>query len=100
MVDITHHLDTLSALRVEHQGLPDAKLAAEPAQQEAAIKTAVLETGTGAQGTCACTPPSTTAHRKASMWWRLLLTVLLLLGPGLLRAQTVYDGLSKTAPAP
>jgi hypothetical protein len=79
-VDIAHHLDTLSALRVEHQGLPDQKLAAilqqldpvtaervqaivrefdereaqltaEIAQAEAAIKSWVLETGAGAHGT-------------------------------------------------
>jgi hypothetical protein len=79
-VDIEHHLDTLSALRVEQQGLPDAKLAAicrqldpetaervqaivrefdereaqltaEIAQAEVAIKSYVLETGAGAHGT-------------------------------------------------
>jgi hypothetical protein len=79
-LDIEHQLNTLSALRVEQQGLPDAKMAAilqqldpetaermqaivrefdeheaqltaEIAQQEAAIKSYVLETGAGAYGT-------------------------------------------------
>jgi hypothetical protein len=79
-MDLQQHLDTLSALRVEHTQLPTQKLAAilqqldpdtaervqaivrefddreaqltaEMAQQEAAIKAYCLETGAGAHGT-------------------------------------------------